>query len=443
MKKALFRGGVLLGMSALLSKFIGLWRDRLVLDIFSVETTDLVFMAFRVPDFFYYLLVGATVSVVFLPRYVELNKKEKDQYLSSFFWGIFFFFGGLSLCGILMAESLVKVFATGLPAHLQSQVAGLSQYLFGSVFLLSLSSVFAAALQAKEKFIALSLGPLFYTFSIAGGLYIFRDAFGIFVIGYAAILGALAHLTVNMVAYFHEHGHLNFHWKRPERSWKNWHVDFSRRVLNNVAFQLNQTADLWIASFLIMGAVTSFSLGTNLGHFLLTIVGLSVANSVFPSLAKFRNNPKKERVIIAEAARWILFLSIPVAVIFAFGAETILQLVYNLDGERLAMTKIVFLWTVITLPFACLIPLFSRVFLANDDTKTPLYVNITSLSLATLFAAFMSLVVLPPDKAILGLALGNFFANVLSVGLFSLALWHKYFEDDEYRKLSHQQKHKK
>ena len=111
-------------------------------------------------------------------------------------------------------------------------------------------------------------------------------------------------------------------------------------------------------------------------------------------------------------------------------AEPILELVFNLEGDRLIMTKIVFMWTVITLPFACLIPLFSRVFLANDDTKTPLYVNVFSLSIATALAVTLSLYVLPPDKAILGLALGNFTANTLSVGLFSFILWHKYFEDD-------------
>jgi len=77
------------------------------------------------------------------------------------------------------------------------------------------------------------------------------------------------------------------------------------------------------------------------------------------------------------------------------------------------MTTIVFRWTIASVPFACACPLLSRVFLARDDTRTPLRITTTSLAFATALAAILSLKLLPPDNAILGLAVGNFTANVL------------------------------
>jgi len=90
------------------------------------------------------------------------------------------------------------------------------------------------------------------------------------------------------------------------------------------------------------------------------------------------------------------------------------------------MAQVVFFWTVISLPLTCVLPLLARVFLANDDTVSPLYATIISLVVATSTAAYLSLVYLPKDQAILGLALGNFVANTLGFILFISLIWWKY-----------------
>lgn len=412
-------------MSAILSKLVSFLRDRLLLDIFPTEKVDIVFAAFRIPDFFYYLFVGATISIIFLPRVIELKEKEKIEYFSSFLWGVLFLFGGLSLVGIFSVEYLVQFFAKGFDKTLQGDIATLSQFLFGSVFLLSLSGVFAAFLQAKQKFISIALAPLFYMGGICTGLFLFRDSFGLLIIGYSAIFGAALHLFANLLYFFFSQGRVGFYWKKPISAWKNFQGDFWRRVLNNSAFQINQSADILIASFLITGSITAFSIGTNLGHFLLSIVGFSVANSAFPRLTKHKFNWSKQQSILKSALKWILFFSIPATIFALFFLKEILKLGFGLSGSPLEMTQTVFFWTVLSLPAACMIPILSRVFLANDDTSTPLWINFFSLLSATGLAAYLALVVFPPEKAILGLALGNFTANFLTLGLFWFFLQRK------------------
>ncbi|NCP66832.1 oligosaccharide flippase family protein [bacterium] len=420
------RGGVLLGISALGSKFLGLWRDRLVVSTFSPESSDLVYAAFRIPDFFYYLLVGATVSVIFLPRLVGLSEREKIEYMSSFLWGVLVFFGVLSAFCFLMAPVLATWFASGFSPDIQQGVSNLARFLFGSVFLLSLSSVFAAALQAQQRFVSIALAPLFYMGFIALGLYVFKDYFGVNIVGYGALAGAITHLLITSGAYFLTGQRVALVWKKPAAAWLNFWPDFGRRVFNNAAFQINQTVDILIASFLAIGAVTSFTLGTNLGHFLLSIVGLSVANSAFPKLANAKHNYPLQRKILLSSAKWIFFFCAPAAVVCAVFSTQILQLLFTLENERLQMAQVVFFWTVISLPLTCVLPLLARVFLANDDTVSPLYATIISLVVATSTAAYLSLVYLPKDQAILGLALGNFVANTLGFILFISLIWWKY-----------------
>ncbi|MCF7905855.1 oligosaccharide flippase family protein [Candidatus Gracilibacteria bacterium] len=426
MKKFLLSGGALLGGSAVLSKFLGLWRDRLFLDIFGAgEKVDMIFASFRIPDFFFFLLVGGTISTLFLPRFTHLGEKEKSQFFSSFLWGVVVFFGIFCGLGVIFTESLTGIFAGGFPAELRAEMIPLSRMLFGSVFLLSVSSVFAALHQSRHQFLSIAIAPVLYTGGICAGLYFWRDTFGLFTVGIAAVSGAFVHLLVNMNTFFVQQNKVEWVWKKPAEAWKKFTSDFVFRVTNNAAFQINQSADILIASFLAVGTVGAFSIGTNLGSVLLSIVGMSIANSAFPRLAQAKEDTQTQRKVLGSSLGWILFFTIPVAIVGAMFPEIILRILFRLEGESLQMATIVFRMTVLSLPAMCVIPVLARVFLASGDAKTPMKITSFSLLIATGLAAVLALKVLPPESAIWGLAIGNFVASVLSAGIFGVMTWRK------------------
>lgn len=428
--KLVLSGGIILGISALLSKGLGFWRDRLIIQNFSESTSDVIFAAFRIPDFFFYLFVGATINVLLIPRLTRFkNKTAHFELVSSFFWGVSLLFGLVCVGGFLGADFLAKIFASGFTPDVQSDVAELSRYIFISVFLLSISGVFGSILQFWEKFFVIAITPLIYMGSIALAIYSGADQHGITAIGYGAIIGALLHTLIHVCIYTARGGKLLWIWGKPKRAWKNFLPDFSRRTLNNSAFQINQSVDTWIASFLMIGSVTAFTLGTTLGHFLLSVIGFSVANAVFPKLSKLKKKPEAQWICFKKNLLWIFVLCIPTAFISAIFSETILKLLFDLEGNRLWMTKTVFFWTVISLPFACALPLCTRLFFANDDTHTPLYATISSLTTATVLALILCFWILPEEQKILGLAIGNFTANTLGFIIMFFLLWqHQRYE---------------
>ncbi len=423
----LLRGGTLLGLSAIGAKFLALWRDRLLIDIFQDgQTIDLIFASFRIPDFFFFLLISSTVSTLLIPRITDLEPGQKQtQFFSSFLWGVAFFFSLICGIGVLGAKFIIPLVASGFTPELQNQMLPLTQLIFGSIFLLSLSSVFAAYLQFKHRFISISLAPVLYTGSMCLVLLGLRDTYGISTVGIAALTGATLHLLINCSTFFLTHGKIGFFWKKPLAAWHNFKNDFLARVLNSAAFQINQTLDIVIASFLLAGSVAAFSIGSNLGHVLLSIVGIAIANVAFPKLTQNKNNFCEQKKILCSSTKWILFFTIPTAIFGIFFGKEILQILFNLSDLSLEMTKTVFVWTVASLPAACLIPILARFFLANDDARTPLIINALSLGIATTLAAILALWVFPPQTAILGLALGNFTANYLSAGMFGLLVYRK------------------
>lgn len=420
-------GGALLMGSATASKLLGLLRDRLLVSFLPAEQLDRVFAAFRIPDFFFFLFVGGTVATLLLPRIAGLEKYQRTRFVSSFFWLVVTIFGVFCLLGALFPNFFVQIFASGFDSVARSEISILVRWLFGSVFILACSAVFGAAQQEQQKFISVALAPILYTGAICFGIWFGLRDYGLMAIGVAAVCGAVLHFLSNFLAYLLSGGSLDWWWRKPVDRWKKFGSDCSARIGTNAAFQINLSADVWIASFLAAGAVSAYQIGTNLGMALLSIIGIPLASATFPKLTAAKGNKEMQKKVLSDALKWIFLATIPAVLVGAIWARFWLVFLFNADGELLRLGTWIFQIVVLSLPAACAIPVLSRVFLANDDTKTPLRVTVISLSIATGVAAFLALVILPQQIAVLGLGIGTFVANVLSALLFWYAV-RKYFQ---------------
>lgn len=76
---------LLLAISALLSRVLGLVRDHLLAKTFGatagtgIYDLDVYYAAFRIPDLIYNLLVLGVVSAAFIPIFTQYNKDEKAE----------------------------------------------------------------------------------------------------------------------------------------------------------------------------------------------------------------------------------------------------------------------------------------------------------------------------------------------------------------------------
>lgn len=421
-----FSTGALLAVSAVVSKLFGLWRDRLFLQFFQANgESDLIFAAFRIPDFFYYILIAGTVSAVLIPRIHQAkNKPDQSIFLNSFLLFLGTIFGVFCLFGILFPHILTPLFAGGFEPAQQAIISDLARYLFGAVFLLSFSSILVAYHQAHEKFLTTALNPIIYMSSIAIGTKFLVPAFGIYAVGLAAIIGAMLHLVISIL--YTKWGSVKLAWKKPAYLWKNMVQDFVYRLTNGAAFQINQSVDVFIASFLMAGSLSAFSIGSALGHMLLSVVGFSVANIFFPKLAKTAQTPNTQQEILKQGVLIILVLTIPFSILAALFAPQIIQLLYNPTNQILTMSDTVFFWTVLSLPMACLNPILSKTFFANNQNKIPTITTVITLTISTATAAVLALKVFTGTQAVLGLAIGNFLANTINACLLGGLLWKHY-----------------
>lgn len=387
----------LLAVSALLSQFLGLWRDHLLAGSFGAShQLDIYYAAFRLPDLIYVSVasfVSVTVHIPLIINKLEASGKPAvEKFLNSV---LTIFLVGMVLVSAAMfvlMPWLTKLSAPGFSPADQATLVLLSRILLLSPFLLGLSNLFGGATQAFHKFTAYAFSPIFYNLGIVFGIFFFYPTLGLPGLVWGVILGAVLHLSIQLPVLSQLGLRLRLtkliNW--PEMK-KVLLVSLPRTITLS-SNQLSLLVLVALASLLPKGSISIFNFALNLQSVPLSIVGVSYSVAAFPVLAKFfaMSRPKEFLGEIIGATRHIIFWSAPAIVFFVVLRAQIVRVILG-SGH--------FDWTATRLTAACLaifavsvvaqslILLLVRAFYAAGETKTPLLINTLS-SLGTIILAF-------------------------------------------------------
>ena len=78
--KTITSAALILASAAIISRLLGLFRDRLLAGRFGAgDELDIYFAAFRIPDFIYSILIVGAISAAFIPVFTEFWHKDKKE----------------------------------------------------------------------------------------------------------------------------------------------------------------------------------------------------------------------------------------------------------------------------------------------------------------------------------------------------------------------------
>ncbi len=197
MIKRLFSGQInsitiaalLVALSSLVSRFLGIFRDRILAGEFGAgDTLDVYYAAFRIPDLIFNLLVLGALSAGFVPILTCLIKDPACKRKFSFFkspnkeaWELasnllnFLVIALLVLTGlgIIFAPWIMRLITPGFDAEKMSLTVSLARIMFLSPIFLGISSVFGGILQSFKRFFVYSLSGIVYNIGIIiGAIYL-------------------------------------------------------------------------------------------------------------------------------------------------------------------------------------------------------------------------------------------------------------------------------
>ena len=404
----------------MLSKILGLIRDRLLAHVFSPDKIDIFWAAFRLPDLIFQIVILGALSVAFIPVFTEhLESKGKEDAfdMAGSVLGVFMAIFILATIAIfILAEPITRLIAPGFTADKQMQVVLLTRIILIGQVILVIGSFFIGILQSFQRFIIPSLAPVFYNLGIIIGIVFLSKYFGIMGAAYGVVLGAFLHALVQIPLIWS----LGFRFKFPPRFFHSGVKEIvklmSVRTLGLAAEQINETVGVSLATLASVGAVTYLTFAQHLQVVPIGLFGATLAQAALPVLSaeKARGKIEEFKITILTTMHQILFLTLPATAILIVIRIPVVRLVFGasqFNWQATVLTGATLAWLSVGLGAQAISLLLVRGFYALKDTKTPVIVSLIVVFLNIVLSLYFILI-LKLDVWSIGLA--NSISTLLS-----------------------------
>ena len=425
-------GAILLALSSLLSRGLGVLRDSVFSATFGVGTQggdfalDAYFVAFKIPDFLYTLLIFGAMSAAFIPLYSETKKKEGEVEAGKFasqvltgLMGVLFFCSALAW---LLAPWLIPQLAPGLDLESQNLAVTLTRIMLLSPIFMGLSSILQGIENAHQSFYGTALAPLLYNASIIVFAILFGKDFGVYALAYGVAFGALLHFLVQIPGTWRSGFRFRFRFKLKDAKWLEFIKLSLPRLLGSSALQFASFADVFMASFLTLGSLSVYSYAFNLQSLPYGVVAVAVSTAVFARLSEQADEKEAFLKSIKLSLSRILFWVLPAILGLYLVREPLIRLLLERGAfdetatQRTAAMVSIFVWAALPQSF---IPLFTRAFFALKKTSFPVLCACLSIVITI---GFNAIGIWFYHGDVTTLAWGNLIGSILNASLLYLGL---------------------
>ena len=425
----------LLAGSMLLSGLLGFFRDRLLNSAYMPNEAaglagypvglDAYTAAFTVPDFMFAILVSGALSVTFIPvfnaRWVKGNKQSAWEIGSSMINFMALVTMVVSVLIIIFANQITSLIVPGFSESAHALTASMMRVIAVNPFIFAIAAVIASIQQAVGRFTFYALAPVMYNVGIIIGIFWFTQGINIFgwqvfdggIMGVAlgVVLGSFLQLTISSVGLIG----LGFDY-RFKLYWRNKGF---RKVLQLLpARSVDQGMDyavslveLNLLSRMGAGVTRAYNQALTLHMMPINLIGVAISSAAFPQLSDRLGEGRQDmfQAQLRQVLRVIIWLALPTAVITFFTRGYIVHFIRN-TGDPLMAGILGAL--VIAILFRTIYHMAARVFYAQQDTKTPLYISFVCISLNIILAIVLSMVL---DMGAYGLAWAQSIVAVVEV----------------------------
>jgi len=412
------------------SRLLGLLREIVAAALFGASNEKAAYViGYYLPFFFQRLLLGGTLSIVFIPTITEYltrgERAETERVTATLFNLILLLGAAMVLLGEVLAPLLVRLAAPGFAAQgLIPLAIELTRIIFIAMFFLALAVYATGFLQAHQHFTVPALAPLLFNLVIIGGTLWLGPRIGITGLAIAWVGGTAAQFAMQWPAMrragFRYRPLLNL--RHPAvRKFVRLAVP---AMLGLAVLEVNAYISRFFASFLPPGpgvnAVAVLDYAYEVMQAPVGIIAVSIATAVFPTLARqaAEQDSAGLRATTAFGLRMVLVLTLPVLALVLALADPLVRLLFQrgefTSGATAAVAAALRGYT-LGLGAVAAYYIITRAFYALQDMATPVKVGGGMI----LFNAVLAFLLMRPLGAT-GIALATSIVNVTNA---ALLLW--------------------
>ncbi len=398
-----------MAFGTLTSRVLGLVREMAFAAFFGRTVTDAWTAAFRLPNLFRRLLGEGSLSVSFIPVFVEARLADPEQngqpsvraknLVNSFYTLLLVVLSVLTVLGIIFAEPVLNLLLD--PKYLE--VAGkmaltvrFARIMFGFIFLMSTYAFFMGILNALGKYALAAMAPTFFNVAMIVSTLLPNRFFSVEGDGLAwgVLVGGLLQ-TLVLVPSLISKGYFpsfSFQWRNPDiyRIFKSMAGGFIGLGL----MQITTLVNMRFASHLGEGAISYIYWADRLLELPLSLVSVSLGTALLPTLAAMWS--RKEATRMSETTHFYLrlnlFVAIPSALGLYFLARPIVELLFQRghfsSDDTLATATVVQIYSLILVPTSC-VRVLAPAYYAVKNTWFPALVSGFSLIVHVIIAPIL------------------------------------------------------
>ncbi len=397
----------LVGAGILLSRIAGLIRQKVFAHYFSTSlAADAFNAAFRIPNLLQNLFGEGVLSASFIPEYVGLLAKKRhedaDRLAGAVLSALAMIASVLVLAGVLLSPILVGLVAPGFTGEKRDLTIRLTQILFPGAGLLVFSAWCLGILNSHRKFFVSYTAPVVWNFAMISALIAFGSEMPqarlAVMIAWASVAGSALQFLVQlpMVLKLTRGFHLNFSFNTEHA--RSVFRNFTPAFISRGVVQISAFVDAFIASWLPTGSVATLAYAQTLYTLPVSLFGMAVSAAELPVMASAVGTPEEVagylRGRLDGGLERIAFFIIPSIVAFLALGDVLAAILF--ESGRFTRSDSIWVWQVLAGSTVGLLAstwgrLYSSVFYALRDTRTPLNYAIIRVALTSVLGYFAAL----------------------------------------------------
>lgn len=386
----LARAATFMAAATVASRVLGLMREIVAAALFGATNAKAAYViAYYLPFFVQRLLLGGTLSIVFIPtisRYLARGEGDEARRVSANLLTLVLLIGlGMVVAGQLIAPLLVPLAAPGFAASpgLIPLAVELTRIIFVAMLFLALSVHVTGFLQAHHHFTVPALAPLLFNGVVIAGTLLLGTRYGIRGLAVSWILGTAAQFLVQLPAAWR----LGLRFGRADLQHPAVR-DLGRlavpAMLGLAIVEINAYVGRFFASFLPATATTNAVAVLDYAYEVIQapagIFAVSIATAIFPLLAAHAATDAREelRATAMLALRTLLVIILPISALAVAAREPLIALLFERGVFTGAATQAVAAAVAayaVGLPAIAAYYVVTRAYYALQDMATPVRVG--------------------------------------------------------------------
>jgi len=380
---------LIFAMGTAVSRVLGLFRDMLTARYFSHDVRDAFLNAFRLPNLFRRIFGEGSLSVSFIPVFVEiLTSKPRgpdEDRARALVAGLFSILLSatltISCLAMVFMDELMRIFLNG---HVYMAVPGkfeltvtLGRIMFGFLILISLYGYFMAILNSLRKFAMTAIAPCFFNISmIAAALVSPKLAAPEIALAISVLAGGAVQMAV-LLPQLLKSGYFprfTFHWASPD-------VFRVLKALGPSLFgvgilQITALVNMRFAADLPSGSHSYLYLADRILELPLSLFVVSIGSALLPTLARFWAAQDRQAMseTINHYIRLIIFVALPAAIGMFVLARQISEVLFVgrefKYADALATASVIRIYSLLVV-LAAGVRILSQGFYAIQNTSFP------------------------------------------------------------------------